>query len=79
MSRSDLLDRIRHDSSGIVEGFLPVNAPAELESVIRDGRHEVNAQAWIMFMSIRALLREDGMASCESDGEAAQIMALLNA
>ena len=79
MSRNDLLDRIRRDGSGIVERFLPVNACAELESVIRDGRHEVNAEAWMMFMSIRALLRQDGMASCESDGEAGQIMALLNA
>ncbi|MBP0596307.1 hypothetical protein J8I87_43380 [Paraburkholderia sp. LEh10] len=79
MTRSDLLDRIRRDRSGIVERFLPVDVCAELESVVRDGRHEVNADALMMFMSIRALLREDGMASCESDGEASQIMALLNA
>lgn len=32
-----------------------------------------------MFVSIRALLRKGGTASCDSDREAGEIMALLNA
>ncbi|RKP43387.1 hypothetical protein [Trinickia fusca] len=79
MDRADLLRWIRCDGSGIVDRFLPLGARAELEGVIRDGRHEVDADAYLMFVSIRALLCKDGMTSCESDREAGQIMALLNA
>ncbi|SMG14098.1 hypothetical protein [Paraburkholderia susongensis] len=79
MDRTDLLKRIRRDGLGIVDGFLPLGARADLEGVIRDGRHEVDSDAYLMFVSIRALLRNDGMASCDSDREAGQIMALLNA
>ena len=77
MDRTDLLKWIRRDGSGIVDRFLPLEARADLEGVIRDGRHEVDADAYLMFVSIRALLRKDGMASCDSDCEAGQIMALL--
>jgi hypothetical protein len=79
MNRTDLLTRIQRDGSRIVDRFLPLGARAELEGVIRDGRHEVDSDAYLMFVSIRALLRKDGMASCDSDREAGQIMALLNA
>ncbi|RQH06574.1 hypothetical protein [Paraburkholderia dinghuensis] len=79
MDRGDLLNWIRCDGPGIVDRFLPLGARADLEGVIRDGRHEVDADAYLVFVSIRALLREDGMASCDSDREAGQIMALLNA
>lgn len=78
MDTGDLLKWIRRDGSGIVDRFLPLGAPAELEDVIRDGRHEVDSDAYLMFVSIRALLRKDGLASCESDRQAGQIMALLN-
>ncbi|TDV36113.1 hypothetical protein C7405_10414 [Paraburkholderia caballeronis] len=78
MNRSDLLKRIRLNGSGVVDQFLPSEAGAELERVIRDHRHEVDSDAFLMFVSIRALLRKDGMASCESDNEAGQIMAMLN-
>jgi hypothetical protein len=77
MNRNDLLNRIRQDGADMIDRFLPSGARAELESVLGDRRHEVDADAWLMFMSIRALLRKDGMASCESDSEAGQIMALL--
>jgi hypothetical protein len=78
MDRSDLLRWIRRDGSGIVDRFLPSGARAELEDVSLDGRHEVDADAYLMFMSIRALLRKDGMENGDSDREAGQIMALLN-
>lgn len=70
---------IRRDGTGLVDRFLPPGARAELEGVILDGRHEVDANAYLMFVSIRALLRQDGMADCDSDREAGQIMALLSA
>jgi len=79
MDRNDLLQWIRHDGSGIVDRFLPSGARAELDGVICDGRHEVDTDAYLMFVSVRALLRRDGMARFESDREAGQIMALLNA
>lgn len=79
MDRADLLKWIRRDGSGIVDRFLPSGARAELDDVILDGRHDVDADAYLMFVSIRALLRKDGMATCDSDREAGQIMALLNA
>ena len=79
MDRSNVLSWIQRDGSGLVDRFLPSGARAELEGVIRDGRHEVNADAYLMFISVRALLCKDGMAICDSDREAGQIMALLNA
>ncbi|KVE35484.1 hypothetical protein [Burkholderia sp. TSV86] len=79
MDRTDLLKRIQRDGSSIVDQFLPFGARAELDGVIRDGHHEIDASAWLMFVSIRAILRNNGMGSCESDHEASQIMALLNA
>ncbi|MGF6841703.1 hypothetical protein QF001_005598 [Paraburkholderia youngii] len=78
MQRNDLLKWIRCNGSGILDQFLPPGAEAELDSVIRDCRHEVNSDAFLMFVSIRALLREHGMTSCESDYEAGQIMARLS-
>ena len=79
MNRNDLLKRIRHNGSGVIEQFLPSDARAELNDVIHDRRHEVDTDTFLMFMSVRALLRERGMPSCESDQEAGQIMALLKA
>ena len=78
MQRNDLLEWIRRNGSGLVDQFLPPGAQAELDSVIRDHRHAVDADAFLMFVSIRALLRERGMASFESDCEAGQIMAMLS-
>ncbi|OLL30068.1 hypothetical protein BTH42_19120 [Burkholderia sp. SRS-W-2-2016] len=78
MDRSELLKWIRRDGSGLIDRFLPSGALAELEDVILNGRHEVDADAYLMFVSISALLRKDGMASCDSDREAGRIMALLN-
>lgn len=79
MNRNDLLKTIRRDGSGIVDEFLPSGATAELDGMIGERRHEVDADAFLMFVSIRALLRERGMTSCESDREAGLIMAMLNA
>ncbi|KVN28655.1 hypothetical protein WJ63_13010 [Burkholderia pyrrocinia] len=77
MNRKDLLKWIRHDGSDVIEQFLPCDARAEMDGVIRDRRHEIDEDAFLMFFSIRAMLRKGGMASCESDQEAGQIMALL--
>ena len=77
MNRSELLKWIRRNGAGIVDEFLPSGAEAELEGVIRDGRHEVDTDAFLMFVSIRAVLRGRGMGTCESDSEAGQIMAML--
>lgn len=79
MDRNDLLRRIRVNGREVVDEFLPSDANTELEGLIGDRRHEVNAEAFLMFVSVRALLRGSGMPSCESDCEAGQIMALLNA
>ncbi|CAD6553297.1 hypothetical protein LMG27952_05423 [Paraburkholderia hiiakae] len=78
MNRRDLLRRIRVNGVDVVDEFLPSDANAELESLIGDRRHEVNAEAFLMFVSVRAMLHGSGMPSCESDCEAGQIMALLN-
>ncbi|MFP3794719.1 hypothetical protein [Paraburkholderia sp. SIMBA_027] len=77
MDRTELLEQIRRDAPSIVDGFLPLDAQAELDQVIRDGHHEVDTKAYLMFMSVRAMLRKAGMPSFDSDSEAAQIMALL--
>ncbi|QBR04055.1 hypothetical protein [Paraburkholderia pallida] len=77
MDRKDLLKWIRQNDSGVIEHFPPFDARTELDGIIRDRRHEIDEDAYLMFVSIRALLRKDGMASCESDLEAGQIMALL--
>ncbi|GLU31997.1 hypothetical protein WKR88_07605 [Trinickia caryophylli] len=79
MRRDDLLEWIKNDGGELVDRYLPSGAEAELERVIRDQRHEVHTDAFLMFMSIRSLLRERGMQSCESDREAGKIMAQLNA
>ncbi|MGF6657778.1 hypothetical protein OKW34_008368 [Paraburkholderia youngii] len=78
MQRNDLLKWIRCNGSGIVDQFLSPGAETGLDSVIHDRRHEVDADSFQMFVSIRALLREHGMASCESDYEAGQIIARLS-
>lgn len=79
MNRDDLMKRIRQNGSGVVDEFLPPGAQAELDGIMRDRRHEVDQGAFLMFMSIRALLCERGMTSCESDREAGRIMAMLHA
>lgn len=78
MNRGDLLKRIRVNGLDVVDEYLPSDANAELENLIGDRRHEVNTEAFLMFVSVRAMLHGSGMASCESDCEAGQIMALLN-
>ncbi|MGF6855138.1 hypothetical protein [Paraburkholderia sp. CI3] len=78
MERNDLLKWIRCNGADIVDRFLPPGAQGELDSLIHDHRHEIDAGAFLMFMSIRALLCERGMASCDSDREAGQIMAMLS-
>ncbi|MGF6373913.1 hypothetical protein OKW40_006729 [Paraburkholderia sp. RAU6.4a] len=78
MERNDLLKWIRCDGGDIVDRFLPPGAQGELDSLIHDRRHEIDAGAFLMFMSIRALLCERGMESCDSDREAGQIMAMLS-
>ncbi|MGF6674237.1 hypothetical protein [Paraburkholderia tuberum] len=78
MERNDLLKWIRCNGDDIVDQFLPPGARGELDSLIHDRRHEIDAGAFLMFMSIRTLLCERGMASCESDREAGQIMAMLS-
>jgi len=78
MDKDDLLQWIRRNGSGIVDEFLPAGAEAELEGVIDDRRHEVDTDAFLMFVSIRALLRERGLPSVESDREAGRLMAMLN-
>lgn len=77
MNRKDLLKWIRRDGSGVIEQVLRYDARAEMDGVILDRRHEIDEDAFLMFFSIRALLRKGGMASCESDQEAGQIMARL--
>ena len=77
MDRNELLKWIRCNGSGIVDQFLPSGAQAELEGVISDHRHEVDENAFLMFVSIRAALRGRGMTSSESDLEAGQLMAML--
>ncbi|TDG03698.1 hypothetical protein E1N52_33510 [Paraburkholderia guartelaensis] len=77
MDRTELLEQIRRNAPSIVAGFLPLGAQTELDRVIRDGRHEVDTNAYLMFVSLRAMLRKAGMPSFDSDSEAAQIMALL--
>ncbi|MCG5076380.1 MULTISPECIES: hypothetical protein [Paraburkholderia] len=78
MNRNDLLRRIQVCGRDIIDEFLPSDANDDLDTLIGDRRHEVDAQAYRMFVSVRALLCESGMPSCESDCEAGQIMALLN-
>ena len=68
---------IRHDGSGVIEQFLPYDARAGLDDVIRDRRHEIAKDAFPMFFSSRTLLRKGGMASGESDREAGKIIARL--
>lgn len=52
MDRMDLLKWVRRDGPGIVDRFLPSGARAELDGVIRDGRHEIDENAYLMFVSI---------------------------
>lgn len=78
MDRTQLLERIRTHGREMVDEFLPSGANRELEELIGERRHEINADAYRVFVSLRALLRNHGVAGCESDSEAGQIMALLN-
>jgi len=77
MNRNDLLRWIRRVGPSVIEQFLPYDARAEMDGVILDRRHEIDEDAFLMFFSIRALLRKGGTASCESDQEAGRIMARL--
>ncbi|PLZ01520.1 hypothetical protein CY652_15515 [Burkholderia sp. WAC0059] len=70
MGRNERLKRIRRNGSGLVEQFLPTGARDELADVIRDRRPEIDTASFPMFLSIRVLLREYGMANCEPDREA---------
>ncbi len=77
MNKNDVVKNIRDHGFGIIEQFLPSNANAELGDVINARRHQVDTKAFLMFMSIRALLHGSGMTRVESDREAGQVMALL--
>jgi hypothetical protein len=79
MKRNDLLTLIQDDGRAVVEQFLPQDAAAGLLGILRARREEVNSNEFLMFSAIRELLQRGGMASCESDQEAGQIMALLKA
>lgn len=79
MDSAELLRWIRRDGASIVEAFLPLEAHSELNEVIRDGRHEVDPNVYLMFVSVRAMLHKGGMPNFDSDRRAARIMALLNA
>lgn len=46
-------------------------------AIILDRRHEIDEDAFLMFFSIRALLRKGGTVSREPDQEAGRIMARL--
>jgi hypothetical protein len=65
MGKNNQLKRIRYNGSAVIEQLLPGGARAELEDVIRSRRHEVGTNEFLMFMSIRALLRAEGMQNCE--------------
>ncbi|MEX4001562.1 hypothetical protein AB4Y38_21970 [Paraburkholderia sp. EG285A] len=78
MNRNDLLRRIQVRGRDIIDEFFPSDANADLDSLIGDRRHEVDPEAYRMFVAVRTLLRESGMPGCEADCEAGQIMALLN-
>lgn len=60
-------------------GFFPRERVPNWIASSAPAHREVDAHAWLMFMSVRALLRNGGMPRCESDCEAGHVMALLNA
>ena len=78
MNRDELLQRIRVNGLDVIAEFLPAGPDGELKGLMGAHRHEVHAEAFRMFLSVRALLRENGMPSVESDCEAGQIMARLS-
>ncbi|MBB3258487.1 hypothetical protein F4827_003355 [Paraburkholderia bannensis] len=78
MDRIHLLEQIRIRARELVEEFLPSSANLDLEAIIGERRQEVDADAYRLFVSVRAILREEGMPDCETATEAGQIMALLN-
>lgn len=78
MDKTELFNRIRRDGSDLIDEFLPAGAQAQLEFVIEDGRQQVDADAFLMFVSVRAALRKRGMSEHASDCEAACMMAQLN-
>ncbi|RQZ81332.1 hypothetical protein DF053_32020 [Burkholderia cepacia] len=77
MNRNDLLTGIQRDGSGVIEQFIPYDVRAEMDGVILDRLHEIDEDAFLMFFSIRALLRKGGTVSREPDQEAGRIMARL--
>jgi len=78
MNRAQLLEQIRTHGRELVDEFLPSSANIDLEALIGERRHEVDADAYRLFVSVRAILCEEGMHRCETATEAGQIMALLN-
>lgn len=78
MDRIQLVQRLRTHGREFVHEFLPMDADAELAELIVGHRHEVDADAYRIFMSIRALLQKHGMPGCASDCEAGKVMALFN-
>ena len=78
MDRIQLVQRLRTHGREFVHEFLPVDANTELAALVDGRRQEVDADAYRIFMSIRALLQQHGMPGCESDCEAGKVMALFN-
>ncbi|HTJ92089.1 MAG TPA: hypothetical protein VL424_03140 [Pararobbsia sp.] len=78
MSRDDLVEQLKAGEPDLIWQHLPSDAREKLDAVLSDQRYEVDARAFLMFSSVRALLRADGMTSCESDLEAGRVIAHLN-
>lgn len=78
MNRDDLVEQLRNRGSDLIRRNLPRDARDKLDALISDRHYEVDTQAFMTFSSVRALLHEGGMSVCESDREAAQVLAHLN-
>jgi hypothetical protein len=78
MSRDELVDYLKRGRTDLVLLHLPCDARKKLEALISDQRYEVDSEAYLVFSSVRALLRSHGMSDCESDREAGQVIAHLN-
>lgn len=78
MSRDELVDYVRRGGTDLVRLHLPCDARKNLDALLSDQRYRVDTEAYLVFSSIRALLRSGGMPDCESDREAGQVIAHLN-
>lgn len=78
MSRDELVNYLRRGGTDLVRLHLPCDARKKLDTLISDGRYQVDTEAYLVFSSVRALLRSGGMPDCESDRDAGQVIAHLN-